>query len=322
MPQTSDPWKGMHRSISTRYMRDVDDGLNPRHLNLWWTRNSRNEVGLELGYSSLEKRLMELPRFRGVRTSEDASNCTINLELTDPEMSDAFLDVCKDIIEQLQRVSPESSRHAFILRLQRWAFLFNSVSNKMSRIVQQGLIGELQCLRKVLLPRYSPAAVLASWIGPDNGVHDFTVGSFDIEVKTHSGAGVLKVIISSLDQLALTDERLLYLYVVNMVMSQDSGQTLTQFVDEIRDLFESPLDQMVFDSKLAELGYSGTEQYTEKWRLGPTRVYRVEDGFPRLTRGMVDSAIGEVRYSVDLTNCDEFEVPSIEFEPERQAHNG
>ncbi len=320
MPQTSNPWKGIHRSTAARYMRDVDDGLNPQHLSLRWTRNSRDEVGLELDYSPLENTLMELPRFKGVRAVEDTSHHTINLELTDPEMSEAFLDVCKDIIAQLQRVPPESSRRAFILRLQRWARLFNNVNSKMSHIVQQGLIGELQCLRKLLVLEHSPASVLASWTGPDGGIHDFSIGSYDVEVKTHAGAGSLKVIISSADQLMLTDERPLYLYAVVMIASQDGGQTLTQFVDETRELLDSPIDRMVFDTKLAGLGYSGTERYTEKWRTGPTHIYRIEDGFPRITRDMISPSISAVHYGVDLTNCDEFEVSFDEFE--RQVRDG
>jgi len=237
-------------------------------------------------------------------------------------MRDAFLAVCEDIVEQLDKVQPVHARRAFILRLQRWGILFRGEHQTLSSEAQKGLIGELRCLDRIVIPYCGPSNALAAWTGPEHGVHDFTLGASAIEVKTSRGAGTPKVTISSENQLAVGAGEHLYLYAMGVVPSPDAGMTLPEYVEDTRRRFESPIDGMKFDLKLAQIGYAGPDGYDTRWVVGTPGVYRIVEGFPRITSDTLDPAVSDVTYRVDLSHCGEYRIDEHTLVEELEGING
>lgn len=324
MPQMkSDPWQGIRASNNgDRYVRPVDRDQNPKGLGLYWTVNLKHEIGLMLEYTSNEKVRPFLPQFHGIRLEEKRDYGFIVIELTDASMREAFLAICEDILEQLVQVSPDQSRKAFVLRVQRWGILFQGNHSRLGQEAQKGLVGELKCLTRLAIPYCGQTDALASWTGPEHGVHDFTFGATSVEVKTNRGSGTPRITISSENQLAVGEGERLYLYVMGVMASPDAGLTLPEYVEEARGLFESPMDRMAFDLKLARLGYTDTDEYQERWSVGGLHVYRVVGDFPRITSDMINSSISGVAYKVDLSHCGRFEMEEQMLLEELEDVNG
>lgn len=318
----SNPWKGMDGDTeSLLFVRNVSKELNTNGLKLYWTAQN-GIVGLMLEYSERERPVGVPPRFKGIRVGEDRGRHSIIIELMDTNMREAFLAICEDILEQLAQVSPEQARKAFVLRVQRWGILFQGNHSRLGQEAQKGLIGELKCMSRLAIPYCGQTDAMASWTGPEHGVHDFTFGATSVEVKTNRGSGTPKITNSSENQLAVGEGERLYLYVMGVMASPDVGLTLPEYVEEARGLFESPMDRMAFDLKLARLGYADTDEYQERWGVGCLHVYRVIGDFPRITSDMINPSISGVAYKVDLSHCSKFEIEEQMLLEELEGVNG
>ena len=54
-------------------------------------------------------------------------------------------------------------------------------------------------------------------------------------------------------------------------------------------------------------GFRDEDDYSDSfWVEGPSRLYKVVDGFPRITADQVASGVSYVRYSVSLGECEPF----------------
>lgn len=317
-----DPWAGMTDGSSTHlFARRIPTAHEDAGVSEFWTLKN-GEVGLMLEYPPDESTAIMAPSFRGIRIGENRAEHSIIIELADPSMRDAFLAVCEDIVEQLDKVQPVHARRAFILRLQRWGILFRGEHQTLSSEAQKGLIGELQCLDRIVIPYCGPSNALAAWTGPEHGVHDFTLGASAIEVKTNRGAGTPKVTISSENQLAVGAGERLHLYAMGVVPSLDAGMTLPEYVEDTRRRFESPIDGMKFDLKLAQIGYAGPDGYDTRWVVGTPGVYRIVEGFPRITSDTLDPAVSDVTYRVDLSHCGEYRIDEHTLVEELEGING
>lgn len=315
MSLTSDlnPWEGMRSTSSDAYYasRLVDESLNPTGRDVQWSLTETGNQALIIGYDAHEQRDERIPNFKGIATGEDPRHHLMIVALQDPAMRDAFLKVCIDIIDTLQTVPADRQRHATILRMERWAHFFQGKRTGLNEDAQKGLIAELVCLRRVAMKLYTPKEALRSWTGPQRAVHDFSFGQSAIEVKSNRGAATPNVTISSVSQLSVNDDERLFLYVVevNQAVSQSDGCTLAHHVSQMRSLFESPLDTLTFDLRLAQLGYDETDDYTGTfWSVGDIRQFTVSDDFPRIDGASLNPAISGVTYKVNLNHCTAFEM--------------
>lgn len=317
-----DPWAGMvDDSNRTLFARRILSAHEKDGISEYWTLRD-GKIGLMLEYLPDESTVPTAPSFHGIRIGENKAGHSIIIELTDPSMRDAFLAVCEDIVEQLNDAGPSHARRAFVLRLQRWGILFKGERKTLSLEAQKGLIGELQCLSRIVMPYCRQSNALAAWTGPEHGVHDFTLGASAIEVKTNRGAGTPKVTISSENQLAVGSGEHLYLYVMGVIPSPEGGRTLPEYVGSVRDDFESPIDKMKYDLKLAQAGYAGPEGYKTRWEVELPSVYRVVEGFPRIISEAISPAISDVTYRIDLSHCGEYKIDERILVEELEDVNG
>ena len=82
-----------------------------------------------------------------------------------------------------------------------------------------------------------------------------------------------------------------------------------QLVQSLRMAFESTASASTeFALRLAEAGYTDAEEYGRTWyHVTNVRSYRVRDDFPRLTRAVVPSGVGDGTYTIALDACAPFE---------------
>lgn len=308
-----DPWNGIRNISSNAYYasKRVDETLNPQQRDLHWSLNETGNPALLIGYGVGEHCTDPMPRFKGITTGEDKSRRLIVIALQDSAMHDAFLKVCLDIIAVLQSIPEGGQRHAVILRLERWAYFFRGDKKGLTEEEQKGLIAELACFKNVALNILGSKAALQSWVGPQRAPHDFVFGQTSIEVKSNRGSGTPNITVSSSSQLSVNDDETLYLYVaeVNQAVSQAEGHTLTDYVRHARESLESPLDALEFDSRLSQVGYDETDDYSNTlWSIGIIRCFAVTQEFPHIEENSLNPAISHVTYKVNINYCDQFEI--------------
>ena len=162
------------------------------------------------------------------------------------------------------------------------------------------------------LPRIEASAAVAAWRGPLDFPKDFDIGRVAIEVKAHRGGGAPFVAIASEDQLDESGVDALFLYVVEMdevPADAADGLTVSDVAARVRERIFAldPGAAGVLETLLSAAGLRPEDDYSNfHWLPGPSRLYQVADGFPRIARSELRSGVSYVRYSVSLADCQLF----------------
>lgn len=243
----------------------------------------------------------------GLRLSDerDAYGGTrrIALALERTDLESVFLVIAEDLIVS-SRAAPNAADavSAVGARLSAWQACLKLRREGFSQERMLGLYGELILLQRLAEIVGFDRAV-ASWTGPERGLHDFSVGQIAIEVKTCLGAHG-SVQIGSLEQLDPSGLQTLALCRV-VVVRDDQGVALPELIAKIRssadDLGHSIRREL--DQRLLMSGYIDPENSTAPFdRLAITSVeaFDVQGDFPRLTREAVAAAVLAAEYRLDL----------------------
>ncbi|PVD53591.1 PD-(D/E)XK motif protein [Terrimonas sp.] len=233
-------------------------------------------------------------------------------KLTNNQHRDIFSVLCEDLIANIATETNERQLVKTLLnRFEKWKSLFTKIASEgLSPEEQRGLFGELYFLRKFMQHNNNYSAVLNTWVGPASEVRDFQMGNWALEVKTTHGNNHQKIQISSERQLDITHLEKLYIYHVSLEKVQESGETLNQIVSSISNLLSHDAIALNrFRSKLYEAGYF--EQHiglydTTGYFIRQATFYSVEDTFPRIQEKELRSGVGDVEYSIILSQCEEF----------------
>jgi hypothetical protein len=213
-----------------------------------------------------------------------------------------------------ESAAPESVRRV----LGRWRrFWAHPPQSLLTREEQLGLFAELWFIDVWLLPRLGPAEAVARWVGPSGARHDFSGEASAIEAKATTSTRGRLFRINGLEQLVPPTDRSLALF--GMRLQEDSGATncLPALVERLRTAMLLEAEALGrFETGLTLVGYSpvNTAEY-EKLRLAvrEEKLYRVVEGFPRLTRTDIAgaatlSAIERVEYDINLNGFDHLAV--------------
>lgn len=233
-------------------------------------------------------------------------------KLTNNQHRDIFSVLCEDLIANIATETNEKQLVKTLLnRFEKWKSLFTKIASEgLSSEEQRGLFGELYFIRKFMQRNQNYSALLNTWVGPANEVRDFQMGNWAMEIKTTHGNNHQKIQISSERQLDVTHLEKLYIYHVSLEKAQESGETLNQIVSSITNLLASDTIALNrFRSKLYEAGYF--EQHlllydTVGYFIRQDTFYSVEAAFPRIQENELRSGVGDVKYSIILSQCDEF----------------
>lgn len=314
MPTTSQqyPWAAVEKPVSSSNfnVRLVGESENPSGQRAFWGRSFEGHPTLLVEYDAEQWKPTPLPLFEHLAINDYRHIGTLAIVLKNSSMEDFFYRVTLDIVHSLQGLGKEASRDATILRLQRWSAFLKPSRVRLSHEEQKGLIGELLFLQRFAFEAYSQAEALTHWTGPDAGRRDFEFGQTFVEVKTKRGSANPEIAISSKMQLNTNDSERLFLYVTeinNAITDGSEAFTVSDIVRETRRALSSPLDQAVFEEKLARVGFFDEDDYSaDRWCEGEASIYEVCRQFPRIISESCPAGITKVKYQIDLSCCQNY----------------
>ncbi len=235
----------------------------------------------------------------------------IQIKLIDENNLEVFSRLCMDLVDSTyQYTNKLEGMHAFASRFLKWQKLLEGSSGGLSNEVITGLVGELVFAEKILLRRYSLDEIISSWLGPDGADRDFVFENEWFEVKAVS-SGKISVGISSLNQLDIEQIGYLSIMTTDTTSETDTeGFSFSWLIEHFRNLLsQNPKALFQFEEKLLNLGYYNRKEYREKYfKAGKISIYTVDNRFPRLTPGDVNSVIVSARYELLISGLDTWKL--------------
>ena len=232
----------------------------------------------------------------------------LSFDLLDLAYAPMFTVFCKDMIVVCERAGKEMAISSALVRWKYWKEMFGK---KRSQILDKqeikGLMGELYVIKHRLIPEYGYKNAIKSWMGPMLGHKDFEINRTWYEVKTINDSAV-QIIVSSLEQLeSEIDGHLILVKVDETSENNEKALNLNKMVLQIIDVIEDPEILEEFRTKLDNIGYVADPEY-EKFNFifKGLEMYVVNDFFPRLRRGEIHNAIGNVKYTILLAGITDF----------------
>ena len=239
---------------------------------------------------------------------ENLKNILI-FKLLNFEHKDIFAVLCEDLIANIANETNEKKIIKLILnRFEKWKSLFNKIKPQgLSPEEQRGLYGELTFIKKYLQESDDYEYVIDSWVGSEKQVRDFQNNDWAVEVKTTHGNNHQKVQINNERQLDLSNIEKLYLYHISLEQLQNTGESLNELVDFLSELLSSDMVAFTkFKSKLYEVGYFDFQRNLYDsigYLIRQDVFYEIENEFPRIEEKDIRIGVGDVKYSIILSQC-------------------
>lgn len=253
----------------------------------------------------------QLPKARGFEVANVAlpgapdTTSTIGL-IREPQGSlDLFATIAQDVtavLEACRESTAQEMLQVFLRRVATWQeFMQRPGDQLLSAEAELGLFGELLTLDLLLDAGVEPLPAIEGWQGPEDGLHDFVLGSGAIEVKTTVASAGFPAKIGSLDQLDDGDHKPLYLCGQRVTLDPD-GQTLPGRVGQLRARLEQSGALARFEVRMLHAGYreDHADSYGRCFSSLESRILLVDADFPRLISAIVGPAIRRATYEMDL----------------------
>jgi len=223
---------------------------------------------------------------------------------------DMFTMMALDVIATLNSgtgTAEERLFQLFLARIRAWQdFMRRGTDTMLGPEAEIGLFGELAFLRSMMDAGLHSVVAIEGWVGPLNGIQDFVLGGGAVEVKTTIATAGFPATIGSLEQLDDSTRQPLFVAAVRIRLDA-SGMSLPALIDDMRTfLSEDPAAQHMLNIKLIHAGYldAVSAHYRRTFTPVSTKVLRVEEGFPRLTRASVPAQVITARYELELDGID------------------
>jgi hypothetical protein len=233
----------------------------------------------------------------------DGSYSTL-FRLVKPDKQSVFLHLFWDLAEASNKYqNGPKSIAALFDRYKQWQNLMEKGNpGILSQEEIKGLIGELCFLNDHFSRYHNPYSTLQGWVGPIGADRDFVYGDCWYEVKAIDVSSSM-ILISSLEQLDIDS----YGEIVTVVLERtvpnfEQSISLNSLVAGIRlGLEENSPAQELFERKISEAGFIDIPEYSnDNFLLRNISHYAVGSHFPRIRRSMVDSAISQAKYALNL----------------------
>ena len=249
-------------------------------------------------------------------TGEEApTHATIVLCSNAQSYNEVFTAMADNLYQRLKECKDEKQIvHLFLDRLNQWQQFFeiNGIDG-LGEDSQRGLYGELYFLKEhVLTLPENFVTEISAWTGPKNRQHDFQFGKTAIEVKTCVAKQHQKLWVASEQQLDETLVEHLFLFHLSVSSLENHKDTLPALIAEIRQLLSTVHTAAAFfEESLVKRGYLDSQA----WRYEKTgyvvresNVFRVSGDFPRLTERDLPPGVGDLTYSIGVSECKHFAV--------------
>ena len=233
-------------------------------------------------------------------------------KLINNQHKDIFAILCEDLISSIAEETNEKRLVSTLLnRFEKWKSLFNKfILQGLTPEQQRGLFGELFFLRKYLQYKSDFQNVLNTWVGTSKEIRDFQFNDWALEVKTTSGNNHQKIHVSSERQLDISHLDTLFLYHLSLERVQESGESLPEIILSIQSLLKSDTISINrFQAKLYEVGYfdQHANLYDEVgYHVRQDNYYKVEGDFPRLQENEMRKGVGDVKYTIIVSQCQHY----------------
>jgi hypothetical protein len=241
------------------------------------------------------------------RVPERPDATYIDLVCLDPAVALTFAAVATDMATRTTRADLQSRLGEAIATLNEWRWFWGVDPAHLSASDAVGLFGELWFL--IQWAGVSPANVEA-WHASDGSRHDFQWPSYSVEVKATSRSGPVAHTVQNLEQLEDAEDGALYLYSLRVARDTLAFNTVSSLVEiAINAVGGQPDVRADLLQKLGRRGYTPAErdQAVVPYRVIEQGLYRVADGFPRLTRASFSDelpvGIGRVSYQLEMAAC-------------------
>ena len=231
--------------------------------------------------------------------------------LSDKAYQDLFLLLCDELKSAVSSAPTDQTAVAALKRvIDRWRHFVDRRSAPLSPERVRGLIGEAVVLTR-LVSHIGSQNALTQWTGPHDALRDFELDDASVEVKTYQTQTGSSVRISDPAQLEPMPGRPVYLAVVEIAGNMSSGRTLPEILAVLSDtVADHPGGVELLEEKLAQYGYLSAHapMYSEAFVVGSTRLYAVQEGFPRILTSTIPPGVDEVTFAVRLAAIEQFEV--------------
>jgi hypothetical protein len=244
----------------------------------------------------------------------DKSKKFLLILLLNKQHKDIFSTLCEDLIFGVSDVTTEQTLVEKLLeRLAKWQSLFEKVGKQgLSDEAQRGLYGEVYFLRLLLNNSTDKNHCLKSWLGPERSIQDFQHSNWAVEVKTTHGNNHQKIHITSERQLDDSIIEKIFLYHLSLDVRVGNGESLNLIIDAVSELLnDNTMAANLFKLKLLESGYYETHRplYEDMgYTIRQENLYRVSGNFPRITENQIPIGVGDVRYSIVLSESEEWRI--------------
>jgi hypothetical protein len=244
-----------------------------------------------------------------VEEGDPPSSSDVRVTLTVPEMARVFSPFVDDVLDAIASAPSDADAvAALVTRFAHWRHLLAGVDAEgLGARAAQGLYGELWTLRHLVLASLGSSAERA-WTGPERDDRDFQHGPLAIEVKTTIADNPPTVEIRSERQLQTDAFEDVYLVAIALdALPAGGGQTLNELTDELLGLVPDETTRLLLRDKLLEYGYADVHRRrydTTRYTVRELSIFKVGEGFPRLTEHDMPNGVGRVRYTLALTACD------------------
>lgn len=238
----------------------------------------------------------------------------ILVSLRDRELADLFGSLCEKLLSRVRRdPDAKSAINSVAEEIDRWRRFMEKHRRPLDKQAVIGLIGELAVLSR-LIRRIGAVAALSSWRSPQGSLRDFELPECTIEVKAYTASAGGLVHINDPMQLEPDSGRELLLACQEVVQADSGNQRLPDHIARVRSQFGADKGLAGdFDRLIAESGYlpDHNAEYREDFDLGDLRVFRIVDGFPRLSPSHVPPGVSHVRFALTVASLLRYQVDNL-----------
>lgn len=230
----------------------------------------------------------------------------------DPAGQDAFDLIGGELAERLSS-GRETAAECLSRVLAKWRRFWGQLPRQiLSREEQLGLFAELWFLSVWLIPKIGTAEAVIRWRGPFASRHDFEWTGRSVEVKATTSTRGRIHRVNGLDQLTPPHSGELLFFSLRLREEAGATNTLPLVITTCRAQLESDSDSLSrLERALNQVGYSPAhdEEYAKlRVRVVEEGLFRVRDGFPRLTAAQltagVPPGVERVEYEINLSGFD------------------